>query len=143
MFNTANARLVKKHIAQITKTQCRQWHTTLKNTLQSRFLLGAKTFTLRSLLSIPSVKTINKSNICTNNSFIYINISFILINISFIYTFLRGFYIYSPKRLEFSVHLTQTSAPLINKKRSGLMVRSYDGNDNDNVNDNSNKRVSH
>ena len=90
MFNTANARLVKKHIAQITKTQCRQWHTTLKNTLQSRFLLGAKRSAPRSLFPDPSLKTINKSNICTNNSFIYINISFILTNISFIYTFLRG-----------------------------------------------------
>ena len=90
MFNSCNARIVEKCIGQITKTQCRQWHTTLKNTLKSRLLLGAKTFTLRSLLSIPSVKTINKSNICTNISFIYINISFILINISFIYTFLRG-----------------------------------------------------
>jgi hypothetical protein len=117
MFNIISTRLLKKRIAQITKTQCRQWHTTLKNTLQSRLLLGAKTFTLRSLLSIPSVKTINKSNICTNNSFIYINISFILINISFIYTFQRELYIYSPKCLEFSVHLTQTSAPLINKKK--------------------------
>ena len=38
----------------------------------------------------PSEKTINKSNICKNNSFIYINISFILTNISFIYTFQRG-----------------------------------------------------
>ena len=117
IFNIINARLVKKRIGQITKTQCGQWRTTLKNTLQSRLLLGAKTFTLRSLLSIPLVKTINKSNICTNNSFIYINISFILINISFIYTFQREFYIYSPGKLEFSVHLTQTSAPLINKKR--------------------------
>ena len=46
---------------------------------------------LRSKLTTSSLKSINKSNICTNNSFIYINISFILTNISFIYTFLRGF----------------------------------------------------
>ena len=37
-----------------------------------------------------SLKTINKTNIRTNNDYIYINISFILTNISFIYTFLRS-----------------------------------------------------
>ena len=61
-----------------------------QRTLKSRLLFGAKRSVPRSLLSAPSLKTINKSNICTNNSFIYINISFILINISFIYTFLRS-----------------------------------------------------
>ena len=37
-----------------------------------------------------SLKTINKTNIRTNNDYIYTNISFILTNISFIYTFLRS-----------------------------------------------------
>ncbi len=44
----------------------------------------------RCKITACSLKSINKSNICTNNSFIYINISFILINISLIYIFLRG-----------------------------------------------------
>ena len=47
--------------------------------------------------SFSALKTINKSNICTNNSFIYINISFILTNISFIYSFLRGVAKYLPR----------------------------------------------
>ena len=54
----------------------------------------------------PSLKSINKSNICTNNDFIYINISFILINISLIYTFQRRGEKYAPKRRHF---LTYTS----------------------------------
>jgi hypothetical protein len=37
-----------------------------------------------------SLKSINKTNIRTNNDYIYINISFILTNISLIYTFLRS-----------------------------------------------------
>ena len=44
----------------------------------------------RCKTSVTSLKTINKTNIRTNNDYIYINISFILANISFIYTFLRS-----------------------------------------------------
>ena len=44
----------------------------------------------RCKISAASLKTINKTNIRTNNDYIYINISFILTNISFIYTFLRS-----------------------------------------------------
>ena len=44
----------------------------------------------RCLFESTAEKSINKSNICTNNSFIYINISFILTNISLIYSFHRG-----------------------------------------------------
>ena len=44
----------------------------------------------RCKISAASLKTINKTNIRTNNGYIYINISFILTNISFIYTFLCG-----------------------------------------------------
>ena len=47
----------------------------------------SKSASLQWKIPVPSEKSINKSNICTNNSFIYINISFILINISLIYTF--------------------------------------------------------
>ena len=70
----------------VTGMTIRNWGSALKKHLR----LGAKLPSLRSLFPDPSLKSINKSNICTNNSFIYINISFILINISFIYTFLRG-----------------------------------------------------
>ncbi len=65
--------------------------------LESPLRLGAKLPTPRSLILNSPLKTINKSNICTNNSFIYINISFILTNISFIYTFLRGGAKYPPR----------------------------------------------
>ena len=44
----------------------------------------------RCKISVASLKTINKTNIRTNNDYIYINISFILTNISLIYTFLRS-----------------------------------------------------
>ena len=44
----------------------------------------------RCKISAASLKTINKTNIRTNNDYIYINISFILTNISLIYTFLRS-----------------------------------------------------
>ena len=52
--------------------------------------LALKLTALRWKVFNPSLKSINKSNICKNNDFIYINISFILINISLIYTFGRG-----------------------------------------------------
>ena len=58
---------------------------------------GAKCPILRSLLSDPSLKTINKTYICKNKTNIYINKTIIYINktiictnITFIYTFLRG-----------------------------------------------------
>ena len=57
------------------------------------------------MISHPAEKSINKSNIRTNNSFIYINISFILTNISLIYTFLRGVGKFPPKWEEFSAEL--------------------------------------
>ena len=65
-------------------------------------LLIAKSPPLRHLLDDPSEKSINKSNICTNNDFIYINISFILTNISFIYTFLRSAGKFPPMRRDVS-----------------------------------------
>ena len=58
--------------------------------LKSCFRFAGNFSSLRSFLRTTALKTINKSNIRTNNSFIYINISFILTNISLIYTFLRG-----------------------------------------------------
>jgi hypothetical protein len=54
------------------------------------FYLAEKFLTPRCKHSNASLKSINKTNIRTNNSYIYINISFILINISLIYTFLCG-----------------------------------------------------
>ena len=67
---------------------------------------------LRCLLADPSEKSINKSNICTNNDFIYINISFILTNISFIYTFLRSAGKFPPMRREVSGGVFGSSEPL-------------------------------
>ena len=67
---------------------------------------------LRCLLADPSEKSINKSNICTNNDFIYINISFILTNISFIYTFLRSTGNFPPMRREVSGGMFGSSEPL-------------------------------
>ena len=49
--------------------------------------LGANSPPLCSLFPATAEKSINKTNIRTNNGFIYINISFILTNISLIYSF--------------------------------------------------------
>ena len=65
--------------------------------------LGKNFKRVRWKLLMPSLKSINKSNICTNNSFIYINISFILTNISFIYTFLRGGANFLPRCYRFRI----------------------------------------
>ena len=62
----------------------------LVSALISHANLALKLTALRWKVLNPSLKSINKSNICKNNDFIYINISFILINISLIYSFLRG-----------------------------------------------------
>ena len=71
--------------------------------LVNQLHLGAKRSSPCSLFSGTSLKTINKSNICTNNGFIYINISFILTNISFIYTFLRGGANFLPRCYRFRI----------------------------------------
>ena len=51
----------------------------------------AENFTsLRSKLTDPSLKSINKTYICKNKTNIYINKTIICTNITFIYTFLRS-----------------------------------------------------
>ncbi len=84
------------------RRQCRRYIFAFTET-QTCHYRTANSISSRSLLPDPSLKTINKSNICTNNSFIYINISFILTNISFIYTFLRGVANYPPRWHEISI----------------------------------------
>ena len=49
--------------------------------------LGGNLSFLRSRFTATAEKSINKTNIRTNDGFIYINISFILTNISLIYSF--------------------------------------------------------
>ena len=68
----------------------------------------------RPIIRNPPLKSINKSNICTNNSFI-------LTNISFIYTFLRGGGKFAPKRRQiFSEETAFFLSPLPATQRARL-----------------------